>query len=80
MIASATFTIDGNDIIETKGLVRGIIVRSPTFRGVSSAGVSDALQVIARAESAVSETTGYFRQSQRSASGKIEPPCWELWP
>lgn len=31
MIASTTFTIDGYDIIETKGLVRGIIVRSPTI-------------------------------------------------
>ena len=31
MIASTTFTIDGFDIVETKGLVRGIIVRSPTM-------------------------------------------------
>ena len=31
MIASTTFTIDGYDITETKGLVRGIIVRSPTI-------------------------------------------------
>jgi uncharacterized protein YbjQ (UPF0145 family) len=31
MIASTTFTIDGHDITETKGLVRGIIVRSPTI-------------------------------------------------
>ena len=31
MIASTTFTIDGYDILETKGLVRGIIVRSPTI-------------------------------------------------
>jgi uncharacterized protein YbjQ (UPF0145 family) len=31
MIASTTFTIDGYDIIETKGLVRGIVVRSPTI-------------------------------------------------
>ena len=31
MIASTTFTIDGFDIVETKGLVRGIIVRSPTI-------------------------------------------------
>lgn len=31
MIASTTFTIDGYDTIETKGLVRGIIVRSPTI-------------------------------------------------
>lgn len=31
IIASTTFTIDGYDIVETKGLVRGIIVRSPTI-------------------------------------------------
>jgi uncharacterized protein YbjQ (UPF0145 family) len=31
MIASTTFTIDGYDITETKGLVRGIVVRSPTI-------------------------------------------------
>ncbi len=31
MIASTTFTIDGHRITETKGLVRGIIVRSPTI-------------------------------------------------
>jgi uncharacterized protein YbjQ (UPF0145 family) len=31
MIASTTFTIDSYDITETKGLVRGIIVRSPTI-------------------------------------------------
>lgn len=31
MLASTTFTIDGYDITETKGLVRGIIVRSPTI-------------------------------------------------
>jgi uncharacterized protein YbjQ (UPF0145 family) len=31
MICSTTFTIDGCDIVETKGLVRGIIVRSPTI-------------------------------------------------
>ena len=31
MIASTTFTIDGYEIVETKGLVRGIIVRSPTI-------------------------------------------------
>ena len=31
MIASTTFTIDGYDTTETKGLVRGIIVRSPTI-------------------------------------------------
>lgn len=31
MIASTTFTIDSYDTIETKGLVRGIIVRSPTI-------------------------------------------------
>jgi uncharacterized protein YbjQ (UPF0145 family) len=31
MIASTTFTIDGYDITESKGLVRGIVVRSPTI-------------------------------------------------
>src|SRR5450759_1484927 len=31
MIASTTFTIDDYDITETKGLVRGIVVRSPTI-------------------------------------------------
>ncbi len=31
MIASTTFTIDGYEISECKGLVRGIIVRSPTI-------------------------------------------------
>jgi hypothetical protein len=31
MIASTTFTIDGYDTMETKGLVRGIIVRSSTI-------------------------------------------------
>ena len=31
MIASTTFTIDGYDITETKGLVRGIVVRAPTI-------------------------------------------------
>ena len=31
MIASTTFTIDGYDISESKGLVRGIVVRSPTI-------------------------------------------------
>jgi uncharacterized protein YbjQ (UPF0145 family) len=31
MIASTTFNVDGYDIIETKGLVRGIVVRSPTI-------------------------------------------------
>ena len=31
MIASTTFTIDGYDITENKGLVRGIVVRSPTI-------------------------------------------------
>ena len=31
MIASTTFTVDCYDIIECKGLVRGIIVRSPTI-------------------------------------------------
>ncbi|WP_306590238.1 YbjQ family protein [Geothrix sp. 21YS21S-4] len=31
MLASTTFTIDGYDILDTKGLVRGIIVRSPTI-------------------------------------------------
>lgn len=31
MIASTTFHIDGWDIVETRGLVRGIIVRSPTI-------------------------------------------------
>ena len=31
MIASTTFTIDGYPITETKGLVRGIVVRSPTI-------------------------------------------------
>jgi uncharacterized protein YbjQ (UPF0145 family) len=28
---STTFTIEGHDIVEYKGLVRGIIVRSPTI-------------------------------------------------
>jgi uncharacterized protein YbjQ (UPF0145 family) len=31
MLASTTFTLDGYDITDTKGLVRGIIVRSPTI-------------------------------------------------
>ena len=31
MIASTTFTIDGYRTVETKGMVRGIIVRSPTI-------------------------------------------------
>lgn len=31
MIASTTFTIDGYDITDVKGLVRGIVVRSPTI-------------------------------------------------
>lgn len=31
MISSTTFTIDGYSIIETKGMVRGVIVRSPTI-------------------------------------------------
>ena len=31
MIASTTFTIEGCKIVETRGLVRGIIVRSPTI-------------------------------------------------
>ncbi len=31
MIASTTFAVDGYEIVETKGLVRGIIVRSPTI-------------------------------------------------
>ena len=31
MIASTTFTIDGYDITENKGLVRGIVVRSATI-------------------------------------------------
>src|SRR6478735_9372724 len=31
MIASTTFTIEGYRITETKGLVRGLIVRSPTI-------------------------------------------------
>ena len=31
MIVTTTFTVEGYDIVEYKGIVRGIIVRSPTI-------------------------------------------------
>jgi uncharacterized protein YbjQ (UPF0145 family) len=31
MFVTTTFTIEGHEIIDYKGLVRGIIVRSPTI-------------------------------------------------
>lgn len=31
MIVSTTFTVEGSEIVQTKGLVRGIVVRSPTI-------------------------------------------------
>lgn len=36
MLVTTTFTIEGREIIEYKGIVRGIIVRSPTItQGIS---------------------------------------------
>jgi uncharacterized protein YbjQ (UPF0145 family) len=39
MQVSTTFTIEGYNITEYKGLVRGIVVRSPTIGGKSAARV-----------------------------------------
>ena len=43
IIASTTFTIDGSEIVETKGLVRGIIVRSPTISQGIMGGLANIL-------------------------------------
>ena len=53
MIASTTFSIDGYTIVETKGIVRGVTVRSPTIKQ----GICQPVTVTVKIESNVVRLT-----------------------